>query len=47
MVVDSTQDSFGSQRVVKYECRELIEKTDELVLTGCAGDGEVVDISIP
>ncbi len=47
---DNTRDKFAAredQRVVEYECEELVENKEQLRLLGCKGDGQVPILTIP
>ncbi len=47
LIVDSTQDRFGSRQVTEYECERLVQEGPALRVARCAGEGEVRDIDIP
>lgn len=47
LIVDSTQDKFGSGEVTEYECQQLVGKDERLRLVDCAGDGKPRDIGLP
>lgn len=50
LLYDNTRDRFAAredQRVVEYECKELVENKEQLRLLGCKGDGQVPVLTIP
>jgi hypothetical protein len=47
LLVDSTQDKFGSRELTEYECKQLVQKGETLRLLHCAGGGKPQDIELP
>ncbi len=47
VIVDQTQDKFGTPGVFQYTCEELAETDAGLHLRGCTRDGQVVNLHIP
>lgn len=48
LVRDTTRDRFGPQQIVQYNCSILVQESNRLLLTGCAGkDGEISEQDLP